>query len=117
MTADHVARSRRDFLKTAPLLAAVAASVKARTKPGRAGFPLVDGLCLDILERPQDIRAAGLTALVADVSGGEQVKAADGSARYQRTLSATLRSIVATRQKLRQTPDVFLATDGRQRGG
>jgi membrane dipeptidase len=116
MPADNFPRSRRDFLKTAPLMAAVAASVGARVKPGPAGFPLVDGLCLDILERPQDIRASGLTALVADVSGGGQVKAADGSTRWQRTLDATLRSMVETRRKLRQTPDVFLATDGRQIG-
>ena len=114
MPADNVPRSRRDFLKTAPLLAVVAATANARAKPERADFPLVDGLCLDILERPQDIRASGLTALVADVSDGEVVKAADGSARYQRTLAATLRSVVATRRKLRQTPDVFHATDGRQ---
>ena len=106
--------SRRDFLKSTSLLVALAASVNARTDVKKTEFPFVDGLCLDILERPQDIRASGLTALIADVSGYEEIKTGDGSPKWQRTLAATLRSVVETRRKLRQTPDVFLATDGHQ---
>jgi membrane dipeptidase len=69
---------------------------------------------LDILEKPEDIRASGLTALIADVSAVAQIPTADGSPKWQRTFIETARSIVETRQKLRQTPNVFLATDGKQ---
>lgn len=114
MSSDDFLRSRRGFLKTASLITALAASANAQVGPKRPAFPFVDGLCLDILQNPQDIRASGLSALIADVSSGEAVPTTDGSPRWQRTLNATSRSIVATRQKLRQMPDVFLATDGRQ---
>jgi|GEM_PF-148028 len=114
MSSDNFPYSRRDFLKTASLLAALSASATAQTRPKKPGYPFVDGLCLDILERPQDIRASGLTALIADVSGYEAIPTADGSPKWQRTLNATLHSVVAMRRKLRQMPELLLATDGRQ---
>jgi len=106
--------SRRDFLKAASLLAVIAASADAQTKPKKTDFPFVDGLCLNILEKPEDVRASGLTALIFDASQTEQIPTSDGSPKWQRTFNAASRSIVETRQKLRQMPDVFLATDGRQ---
>lgn len=106
--------SRRDFLKTTSLLAAIGASANAQTRLKKTDFPLVDGLCLSILEKPEDIRASGLTALIFDASQIEQVPTSDGSPKWLRTFNSTTRSIVETRQKLRQMPDVFLATDGRQ---
>jgi len=106
--------SRRDFLKTTSLLAAIAASANAQTRLKKTDFPFVDGLCLDILEKPEDIRASGLTALIFDASQTEQVPTSDGSPKWLRTFNAASRSIVETRQKLRQMLDVFLATDGRQ---
>jgi membrane dipeptidase len=114
MSSDNIPHSRRDFLKTASLLAAIAASAEARTKPGKTSFPLVDGLCLDITQKPEDIRASGLSALVFDVSEGETVPDCDGAPKWRRTFAATSRSMAAARQKLERTPDVFLATDGRQ---
>ena len=73
---------------------------------------MVDGLCLDILENPEQIRASGLTAMLFDASQAEPVPTADGAPKWQRTFNSTLKSIVSTRQKLRLTPNVFLATDG-----
>jgi membrane dipeptidase len=119
MSHDNTLYARRDFLKAATLLAAVAASASAASansqgKPKEPEFPFVDGLCLDILQKPEDIRASGLTAVVFDVSEGETVPDCDGAPKWRRTFAATSRSIAAAREKLRQTPDVFLATDGRQ---
>jgi membrane dipeptidase len=114
MSSDNIPYSRRDFLKTAPLLAVIAASADAQTKPEKVNFPFVDGLCLDITQRPEDIRASGLSALVFDVSEGETVPDCDGAPKWRRTFAATSRSIAAARRKLEQTPDVFLATDGKQ---
>lgn len=114
MVTNNFSYSRRDFLKAASVFAAVAASADAQTKLKKTDFPFVDGLCLDILERPEDIRASGLTALIFDASQTEQIQTSDGSPKWHRTFNAASRSIVETRQKLRQMPDVFLATDGRQ---
>lgn len=105
--------SRRDFL-AASMVAAVAASITVKAKPKKTNIPYVDGLCLNVLGKPDDIRASGLTALIADVSDGAPVKLSDGSERYRRTFEACLRSIVATRQKLRGMNDAFLATNSRQ---
>jgi len=116
MSSGNAPRSRREFLQAASLLAAVAASAKAQAKPRGAGFPFVDGLCLDILQKPEDIRASGLTALLFDVSQGETVPDCDGAPKWRRTFAATSRSVAAAREKLGQTPGVFLATDGRQIG-
>jgi membrane dipeptidase len=114
MSSNTFSSSRRDFLKTAPLLTAIAASASAQTKLKKMGYPFVDGLCLDILEKPADIRASGLTALLADVSAVGRIPTSDGSPKWQRTFTETARLIVKTRQALRQIPDVFLATDGQQ---
>lgn len=106
--------SRREFLRAASVLASVAATAGARTMPDTPRFPYVDGLCLEVFQKPEEIRASGLSALVFDVSEGETIPDCDGAPKWRRTFSATSRSIAAAREKLQQTPDVFLATDGRQ---
>jgi membrane dipeptidase len=112
MSSKNFPYSRRDFLKTTSLLASVMASANAQTKQKKTKIPFVDGLCLDILENPADISASGLTALIADVSAFEQIPTTDNSPKWQRTFSGTARSIVRTRQTLRQMSNVFLAVDG-----
>jgi membrane dipeptidase len=102
--------TRRDFLQSASLLAAV--SVTAHGSSAKTDFPFVDGLSLEIFEQPTEIRASGLTAIVTDMSATEEVPTADGSPRWQRTFEATTRKMVEARQRLRKMPDVFLATDG-----
>ena len=107
-------QSRRHFLKSTFTAAIVASSSASQTKPEKSNIPYVDGLCTNIFNKPEDIRASGLTSLLVDVSAGEMVKSSDGSQRFQRTFAACSRSIVAARQKLRKIDNVFLATDGRQ---
>ena len=107
-------QSRRHFLKSTFMAAIVASSSASQTKPEKSNIPYVDGLCPNIFNKPEDIRASGLTSLLADVSAGEMVKSSDGSQRFQRTFAACSRSIVAARQKLRKIDNVFLATDGKQ---
>ena len=107
-------QSRRHFLKSTFMAAIVASSSASQTKPEKSSIPYVDGLCPNIFNKPEDIRASGLTSLLVDVSAGEMVKSSDGSQRFQRTFAACSRSIVAARQKLRKIDNVFLATDGRQ---
>ena len=101
-------------MRSAAAFGALAGGALAQAKPVKADFPFVDGLCLDVLENPEDIRASGLSALLADVSAVAQVPTADGAPKWRRTFTETVRSIVAARQKLRRTPDVFLAVDGKQ---
>ncbi len=114
MSSNNSPYSRRDFLKATSLLAAIAASSNAQTRRWITDFPFVDGLCVNVLEKPEDIRASGLTALVADVSVAERIATSDGSVKWQRTFIGSSRSIVTARQMLRRLPNVFLATDGRQ---
>lgn len=114
MASNNINHSRRTFLKTSGLLAAVAAAANARTIPKKTNFPFVDGLCISILDKPEDIRASGLTGIIVDVSDGELTTLSNGVKAYQRTFAACLRSIVTMRQKLRQTPEAFLATGGSQ---
>lgn len=114
MSSNTFPYSRRDFLKTAPLLTAVATSANAQTKLKKTRYPFVDGLCLSVLQKPEDIRASGLSALIADVSAVGRIPTSDGSPKWQRTFTETANLIVKTRQALRQIPDVFLATDGQQ---
>ncbi|MEJ7846468.1 MAG: membrane dipeptidase [Pyrinomonadaceae bacterium] len=114
MSSNTFPYSRRDFLKTTSLLAAIADFTNAQTRLKKTDYPFVDGLSLSIFEKPEDIRGSGLTAIIFDASQFEQVPTSDGSPKWQRTFNAASRSIVETRQKLRQMPDVFLATDGRQ---
>jgi membrane dipeptidase len=102
--------TRRDFLQAASLLAAV--SLTTRASNAKTVFPFVDGLSLDIFEKPTEIRASGLTAVVTDMSAFEEVPTADGSPRWQRTFEATTRKMVEARQRTRKMADVFLATDG-----
>src|SRR5687768_11180529 len=103
--------SRRDFLQTASMMAALYPLMNAQAKvQNQPRIPYVDGLCLAIPETEDtDFPASGLTALIADVSAVSQLKTTDGSIRYTRTYEACLRSIVEARQKLRTRKNAFLA--------
>jgi membrane dipeptidase len=106
--------SRREFFKAAALSAFAAALTNGQTNLKKADFPFVDGLSLNLLEKPEDIRASGLTGIVFDVSEGETIPDCDGAPKWARTFDATMRSITAASEKLKQIPDVFLATNGKQ---
>ena len=89
---------------------------KSQTAPVVPDFPYVDGLCLYIFEKPDDIRASGLSALIYDVSSGESVPDCDGAPKWRRTFEATLRSITGARKAVEGLADVFIASDGKQIG-
>jgi membrane dipeptidase len=114
MTSRIFSYTRRDFLKLAAVSALVPSFAGGQTTPKKADFPFVDGLTLDIIKKPEDIRASGLAALVYDVSEGETLPDCDGAPKWRRTYEATMRSIATARERIPQIPDVFLATDGKQ---
>jgi len=114
MTRESSPYSRREFLKTTSLIAAIAATGNAQETAKKPKFPFVDGLCLDFLEKPSEIKASGLTAFLTDMSKAESVPTADGSPRWTRTLAVTTKNMVAARQALRKRSDSFLATSGTQ---
>ena len=102
-------KTRRDFLQ----LAALAALSPLAAKPARAGFPFVDGLCLDIpATQDADFAASGLAACIADVSAAERIPSTDGSIRYFRSFAACERSIRAAREELAKKKNAFLASQG-----
>ena len=104
---------RRDFLKTAAI-AAIAASVPAQPTAKETAYPFVDGLCLDIPDDPAQIKASGLSGFLLDASAVAEVKTPDGSPKWLRNYAETLKRIADIRAQLRKTPNVFLATDGRE---
>ncbi|HMT06944.1 MAG TPA: membrane dipeptidase [Pyrinomonadaceae bacterium] len=106
--------SRRDFLKATSLAALAASGANAQAVSKKPNFPFVDGLCLDFLDEPSEIRASGLTAFLTDMSKAESVPTADGSPKWTRTLAVTIKNMVAARQVLRKRTDSFLATSGSQ---
>ena len=105
-------RSRRDFLKAAAITAATATLAPGQAEKAAAPFPYVDGLVLDLLEKPADIRAAGLSAMLYDISGYEEIASEAGGPRWQRTLNGTTAKMVRARQVFRQMRDVFVGTHG-----
>lgn len=103
--------TRREFLLAASA-AAIAANVRGQSPMPKASFPYVDGLCLDL---PDDavIRASGLSAYLLDASAVDEIKAPDGTSKWLRNYSETLKSIAAVRQRLRASSTAFLATNGK----
>lgn len=107
-------RSRREFLQTAPLMAALPYVLRAEMKPaGNQIMPYVDGLSF-FSSNPADVTASGLTAFILDTSSGEVVKQEDGSSAFRRSFTACWRATVKTRQFLRSNKYMFLATRGSQ---
>ena len=112
----HHSFSRREFLNTAIAAGLFSTLSPSQTAPVSRDFPYVDGLCVYIFEKPEEIRASGLSALVYDVSSGETIPDCDGAPKWRRTFEATLQSISNARTELQKVTDVFLTTDGKQIG-
>jgi microsomal dipeptidase-like Zn-dependent dipeptidase len=107
-------QSRREFLQTAPIVAALPSVINAKTKStNKAAIPYVDGLSF-FSQTPADVAASGLTAFILDTSSGEAVKREDGTTSFRRTFTACWRATVETRKFLRGRKDMFLATRGSQ---
>lgn len=108
---------RRAFLKSAVAMAASAPlSSYAEKSLSSTPFPFVDGLCVDIGSDIKNIKASGLSGLLADVSAVAQIKAGDGKLRWQRSFPATISAIEKLRDKLSGTSNAFIATEGSQIG-
>jgi membrane dipeptidase len=103
---------RRAFLQTAAF-AALAAAVKGQTAAKTTPFPFVDGLCLDL---PDDgvIKSSGLSGFLLDVSEPEEIKGPDGSSRWIRSYSATVKKMNGLREELGKRAVALHTTDGRQ---
>jgi microsomal dipeptidase-like Zn-dependent dipeptidase len=104
--------TRRDFLEQ---LAGTTAAVPLGLHAQRAGTlsrqaPFVDGLCM-LTDRIEDLRDAGLSAVIVDASGGEMKSQPDGTRAYVRTFAACSRSLSAVAKRLRDRPEhVVLAS-------
>jgi len=112
---------RRDFVASlgkSIAIAGLANTVSWANEPTKPRFPYVDGLTLgfEIDEKNDgfaDLPGSGLSAVVIDVSSGEQIKTTDGSIKFFRSFDACRRSIVEMRQKIRKHPEVaFIGTRG-----
>lgn len=101
------------FWSRRSLLAAIAAAplagcVHVPDRP-RAGF--VDGLSF-LPKDLGDIRTAGLSAMICDVSEVGEVRDPDGTPRYRRTFETNDRAIKAAAARLRGSDLAFVADKG-----
>jgi membrane dipeptidase len=69
-------------------------------------IPYVDGLCIPSTPEQDalDLPASGLSALLLDVSDGEEITLSDGTKRWFRTFDACSRSITAARRAILRGP-------------
>ncbi|MEH3047083.1 membrane dipeptidase [Sphingomonas adhaesiva] len=102
--------SRRAFLAGAG--AALASAAVGAPRAGTPRPPLwIDGLSF-LPDNLDDVRAAGLSAMIADVSRVETVKAADGTPRYVRTYASSMTAIDEAVARLRSPGPAWVALRG-----
>jgi membrane dipeptidase len=96
--------TRRRFLEQAAAAAVPLGMLRQAPSAQTGRIPFVDGLCLQV-ERLEDLRDAGLSAVIVDASTGEMRKDANGNPMYVRTFAACTRSLTAAGGRLRGRPD------------
>ena len=106
--------NRRDFIKAATVTTFAAGAALGQSPFKGSAYPFVDGLCLDVPEDPAEIKASGLSGYIFDASAVGEVKTPDGSPKWLRNYDDTLKRIAGVRAQLRNSPNAFLATDGRE---
>jgi len=106
--------SRRSFVGGTALSAlagsggiAMARSLTGAVRPA----PVIDGLSF-LPENLEEIRQAGLTAMICDVSKVEEVRDADGTPRYQRNFGVNDASLDAAISRIDDSDLVFVAKRG-----
>lgn len=106
--------SRRSFVGGTALSAlagsggiAMARSLTGAVRPA----PVIDGLSF-LPENLEEIRQAGLTAMICDVSQVEEVRDADGTPRYQRNFGVNDASLDAAISRIDDSEQVFVAKRG-----
>lgn len=107
--------TRREFLKQALAVSAIAAARAHLGAAEKPRFPYVDGLSF-FSSDSADLERSGLSAFICDVSSAEQVKTTDGSVKFFRSFDACARSMTQMRRALSdgKMPGAFLATKGSQ---
>ncbi|MEH6660899.1 MAG: membrane dipeptidase [Parasphingorhabdus sp.] len=106
--------SRRAFVGGTALSAlagsggiAMARSLTGAVRPA----PVIDGLSF-LPDNLDEIRQAGLTAMICDVSQVEEVRDADGTPRYQRNFGVNDASLDAAISRIEDSDLVFVAKRG-----
>jgi membrane dipeptidase len=116
MTDAFSACSRRSVLAAlaaAPLVGCATVPSPSRSLPA-PGF--VDGLSF-LPKDLEDIRRAGLVAMICDVSEVGEVRDPDGTPRYRRTFETNDKAIDAAAARLRGSDVAFVAERGSDIGG
>ncbi|ATW04053.1 hypothetical protein CHN51_11330 [Sphingorhabdus sp. YGSMI21] len=104
--------SRRSFVGASALSALAGSGAVARGLTGSVRpAPMIDGLSF-LPENLEEIRLAGLTGMICDVSRVEEVRDADGTPRYQRNFGVNDKALDAAVSRIDASDEVFLATRG-----
>ncbi|MEO0440291.1 MAG: membrane dipeptidase [Pseudomonadota bacterium] len=107
------ALTRRKFVagSAATLLASCAPRSSLSSSPGAKASPVIDGLSF-LPENLAEIREAGLTAMICDVSQVETVRDPDGTPRYQRNFGVNDKALDKAVARIAASDEVFVANRG-----
>ena len=106
--------SRRSFLGMTALSALTGSSGIAAARSLAATIPsapIIDGLSF-LPENLDEIRQAGLSAMICDVSKVEEVRDADGTPRYQRNFGVNDAALDAAIGRIEASDRIFVAKRG-----
>ncbi|ASK90097.1 membrane dipeptidase (peptidase family M19) [Sphingorhabdus sp. SMR4y] len=106
--------SRRSFLGMTALSALTSSSGIAAARSLAATIPsapIIDGLSF-LPENLDEIRQAGLSAMICDVSKVEEVRDADGTPRYQRNFGVNDAALDAAIGRIEASDRIFVAKRG-----
>ena len=105
--------TRRTFLaaSAATALAGCAGRTSlAASAPGKTA-PVIDGLSF-LPDNLEEIRQAGLTAMICDVSKVEEVRDPDGTPRYQRNFGVNDEALDKALERIAGSDEIFVAKRG-----
>ncbi|MEL6876111.1 MAG: membrane dipeptidase [Pseudomonadota bacterium] len=107
------ALTRRKFVagSAATLLASCAPRRSLAGRPAAQTSPVIDGLSF-LPENLAEIREAGLTAMICDVSQVETVRDSDGTPRYQRNFGVNDKALDKAVARIAASDEVFVANRG-----
>ncbi|VWX58997.1 Membrane dipeptidase (Peptidase family M19) [Sphingorhabdus sp. 109] len=107
--------SRRSFVQASTLCALAGSSNVTAAARSLTGVvrqaPVIDGLSF-LPDNLDEIRQAGLTAMICDVSEVEEVRDSDGTPRYQRNFGVNDAALDAAIGRIEASDQVFVADRG-----
>lgn len=105
--------SRRKFIaaSAATVLAGCAGRTSLAALPDGQVSPVIDGLSF-LPDNLAEIRQAGLTAMICDVSKVEEVRDPDGTPRYQRNFGVNDEALDKALARIAGSDEVFVAKRG-----